>query len=252
MNEDKYAPFNPWRSPHPWNQKVFTFEHIEPVEENMVNSFACELTRYLDGSLLLEDSPLEWWTPYEDMLLVRGVVRIGWPNDKGRYDSLRKFLIRQDNFGYLARGPLEVSPEFFEDVVYGGKGFSTHPVALTRLSEKELLPPNVKPELMRRLKEIIYVLENTNPTVMSLNQRNKPTFSNSLIKMLGRYGKPLDLPSTPVDAFSPYELTTAQLAARTSGKIVRRSEIVKIIAAVESYSLSMYHDPSVDCSHAVS
>ena len=251
-NADKYAPFNPWRSPVPWDHNQFDFDHIEPVEDNLINAFNCELIRYLDCSLLLEDSPTEWWTPIEDMLLIRGVVNIGWPSDKCRYESLRKYLIKSEPMGYLSRGPLEVTPEFMNDIVVGGTGYCTDTADVVTLTEKELLFASSKNDLVKRLKEIVHVLENVNGTLMSLGRRQKPTFCSNFVKILGRYGKPVDI--TPVeDAYSEYELTTTQAAKRTSAKIVRRSEMAKIMSAVEAVSaMHMMRQPASDCDHAVS
>ena len=254
---EKYGPFNPWRSPNPFDSIKYRFDHIEPVEDNLSNSFSCELTRYLDCALLMEDSPTDWWTPYEDMLLVRGVVKIGWPRDQCRYDALKKYIANHETYGFLSRGPLEVSSDFKSDIVLGGGGYSEDPGgAVSSLTSKELLPANIKSDIMRRLKEIIHVLENENPKAMSLFQRQKNTFSSYLVKFLGRFGMPVDLPEDHVslqDEFSIYELTTADVAQRLGCKIIRKSEINKVIAAVKSVSLKRFHDYATESfSHAVS
>ena len=140
--------------------------------------------------------------------------------------------------------------------MHGGKGYcSEGEKTPLLLSEKELCQTQFKSDIWKRLKEIIYVLGNTDPKLMSMNQRLKPTFSNHLMKMLGRFGKPVDLiaessgEDPKVDVFTVNELTTTQLAERIGTKIVRKSEIVKVIGAVEAYSLLQTAD---ECSHVVS
>ncbi len=254
LNHDKYAPFNPWRSHlgSPWNTDIFNFEHIEPIENCLEHGFSCELTRYLDSTLLMEDSPTDWWTPYEDMLLVRGVAHIGWPNNRHRYNALRKYVV-QHKMGYLSRGPLEVSPEFKRDLLHGGNGYSIDETSDTSTSqtELELWPPNIKADIMKRLKEIIFLLDNKNPHEMSLNQRQKGSFSNAVILNLGRYGKPVDLDDNKRedDEFTTNELSCVEFAGRIGCKIVRRSEVVKVAAAVEAHTSRPSSD---DCSHPVS